>query len=89
MNWQLRGEYLQFDPGKTLDFTWHWEHEPNRPVRTVNIHFQPKASEGCEIILTHGTYMASAEDQEERQGHIEGWTHFLGQLQKITNDDQT
>lgn len=86
MNWRLRGEYLEYAPGESLEFTWRWEHEPDRPVRTVQVDFRLIDPHGSEMILTHSTYNDSAEDQEERQGHIEGWIHFLGQLQKIAND---
>lgn len=82
MNWHLRGTYSTFEPGKTLAFTWAWDHEPNRPARTVEVQLQPQG-DGTRLTLTHGTYTDSPEDQNERQGHIEGWQHFLGQLQSI------
>lgn len=83
MNWDLQGEFTAFDPAKELAFTWHWDHEPNRPVRTVNIVFRSEDGNGSSIRLTHGTYNESAEDQAERQGYLDGWAHFLGQLQNL------
>jgi uncharacterized protein YndB with AHSA1/START domain len=82
MNWHLRGEYSVYNPGNELAFSWSWDHEPDRPVRQVKITFvnQDKVSQ---LTLTHGTYTGSAEDREERQGHIDGWRQFLGQLQKL------
>jgi hypothetical protein len=38
---------------------------------------------GTKLIVTHGFYNDSPRDQDERQGHIDGWTHFLGRLQAV------
>jgi uncharacterized protein YndB with AHSA1/START domain len=81
MNWTLRGAYTLFEPGHRLMFTWAWDHEPSTPTRTVDVVFEHIAS-GTHLVLKHGTYMQ--EDAEERQGHIDGWLHFLGRLQEIT-----
>jgi uncharacterized protein YndB with AHSA1/START domain len=81
MNWHLRGVYTAFEPGRRLAFTWRWDHEPDAPERSVDITFAP-GGEGTHLTATHGTYADTDADREERQGHLDGWTHFLSQLQK-------
>ena len=82
MGWSLRGRYVKFNIGRSLSFTWKWAHEAS-PPRQVEILFDALPDGGTQITLTHGFYTDSAEDQEERQGHLEGWTHFLGRLQQL------
>ena len=82
MGWSLRGHYVKFDIGKSLNFTWQWEHQATL-LRHVEITFEALPDGGTQITLTHGFYTDSAEDQEERKGHLEGWTHFLGRLQQL------
>ena len=83
MGWDLRGQYVTFDIGRTLGFTWKWDHEA-APPRHVEITFDALPGGGTQITLTHGVYTDSTEDQQERKGHLEGWTHFLGQLQQLS-----
>jgi uncharacterized protein YndB with AHSA1/START domain len=83
MEWNLRGRYVKFDIGRTLSFTWKWDHEA-APPRHVEMAFDALPNGGTQITLTHGFYTDAAEDQEERQGHLEGWTHFLGRLQQLS-----
>lgn len=82
MGWSLRGQYVNFDIGRSLNFTWRWDHQTT-PLRHVEITFDALPNGGTQITLTHGFYTDSAEDQEERAGHIEGWIHFLGRLQQL------
>lgn len=84
MNWHLRGDYTEFSPGDVLAFTWKWDHDRAKPVRTVRITLAPVET-GTKLEIVHGTYTGSAEDQEERQGHIEGWAHFLEKLGSISS----
>lgn len=80
MGWYLRGRYTAFQPGVKLAFTWKWDHEPDLPERQVSALFSPL--DGATILtLEHGTYTDSEIDQKDRQSHIDGWTHFLAQLQ--------
>jgi uncharacterized protein YndB with AHSA1/START domain len=81
MNWHLRGVYREFVPGEKLTFTWKWDHEPQLPERTVEVIFAP-ISEGTRVTIRHGTYDSSPADKDDRQSHIDGWIHFLAQLQK-------
>ncbi len=82
--WSLRGYYTAFEPGKNLSFTWKWDHEPDlAPIRHVIVTFETLAEGGTRITIIHGPYAESREDQEERAGHFDGWTHFLGRLQHL------
>jgi uncharacterized protein YndB with AHSA1/START domain len=80
MNWDLRGTYTAFEPGMRLAFTWRWDHEPDTPTRHVDIRFEPVGDIGTQLTVTHGMYTQSEKDQEERQGHLDGWTYFLTRL---------
>jgi uncharacterized protein YndB with AHSA1/START domain len=80
MNWNLRGTCKVFEPGHRLGFTWRGDHEPDRPERDVQVAFEPVGDIGTQLTVTHRTYTDSKEDQEERNGHIEGWTYFLKRL---------
>ena len=83
MGWNLRGNYTAFEPGKNLAFTWKWDSEPElAPIRHVIVTFEMLAEGGTRISITHGPYNDFWEDQEERVGHLDGWTHFLGKLQE-------
>jgi uncharacterized protein YndB with AHSA1/START domain len=84
MGWTLRGTFMAFERGKKLIFTWKWDHEPDLPERTVTVTFAPL--DGITVIsVEHGTYTDSEVDQKDRQSHIDGWNHFLEQLQQRIN----
>jgi uncharacterized protein YndB with AHSA1/START domain len=81
--WHLRGRHTEWEPGKRLAFTWAWDHDPEgTPGRTVTIEIFP-AGEGAGMRLEHGPYSDSAEDQQARQGHVEGWSYFLPKLKEL------
>jgi uncharacterized protein YndB with AHSA1/START domain len=86
MNWKLSGLFTTFEPDKRLAFTWQWAHRPELPVRTVDVLFA-RAASGCRVMVTHGVYGDSAAEQEDRQGHIDGWIYFLGQLQSLPQQE--
>jgi len=85
MNWHLRGQYTRFEPGKQLAFTWKWDHdEEGITVREVMIVFEPLPGRGTKLVLTHGPYAVSADDQEVRiEHHLAGWQHFIPRLQLL------
>ncbi len=77
----LQGVYSVYDPPHTLAFTWKWDHEPERadPLR-VHITLETIDTD-VRLTLVHGTYSASAEDQDLRiDHHLTGWQHFLPRL---------
>ena len=85
MNWHLRGHYTSFEPGKQLGFTWKWDSDLQEPgERKVMIVFTPLANNGTRLLLTHGPYSATPEDQKLRiEDHLAGWQHFLSRLQQL------
>lgn len=84
MEWHLRGRYIAVEPGKRLAFTWHWDHDPaEMPERRVEVGFEPLGAGGTKLTIRHGSYTDSPRDDEERAGHLEGWTYFLGRLQML------
>lgn len=82
MEWRLRGRYTAFEPGKRLTFTWNWDHEPDTPERQVDVLFEP-SGDGTQMTIIHGPYTDSPADQQERQGHLEGWQHFCSRLSDV------
>ena len=77
MEWTLRGKFTEIVRGRRVRFTWHWDHEPLHAVRSVLI-TTGTVDGGTHLTITHGDY--APDDTEERNGHIEGWTHFIGKL---------
>lgn len=74
-NWVLTGEYTQVVPGELLEFGWSWDHDDIDT--TVRIEFGP-ADVGTELRIVHG-----CSSRDEREGYVEGWLHFLGQLEAV------
>lgn len=81
-DYHLNGIVTAYDPPRHLAFTWRFAHEPDLPTRNVTIDFL-YTSDGTEVILTHSEYDDSEADQQDRQNHIDGWTHFLGVLGEL------
>jgi uncharacterized protein YndB with AHSA1/START domain len=79
----LRGSYREFEPGKRLVFSWHWDEEPDMPERVVEIDFLP-AHNGTQLTLTHGYYPDTEAGAEERRGYLEGWLYFLPRLDNLS-----
>ncbi len=87
MQRELFGQFTTFEPGERLAFTWQWANQTELPVRVVDVAFAPTGT-GCRIVVTHGVYGDTAAEQEDRQGHIDGWRHFLSQLQALSPQAQ-
>lgn len=85
MQWHLRGNYTAFEPGKTLAFAWQWDHHSH--ITNVVVNFEPFDDTGTKLTVTQGDYGDSAEDQEARQGHIEGWLYFIEKLQGVAHEE--
>ena len=85
MNWHLRGHYTSFKPGKQLGFTWRWDHDLlETAMREVSLTFEPGINGGTRLLLAHGPYSDTPEDQEIRiEHHLVGWQHFLPRLQQL------
>ncbi len=95
MDWRLRGHYTVFKPGRSLAFTWKWDHDPaDAPPKLVTVDFAPAvapedvlaggARPGARLTLSHGPYLDTPEEQELRvEHHLAGWRHFLPILQRV------
>ncbi len=70
-----------FDRGKTLGFTWKWDHE-SIDVTRVTLLFHPMPNGGTKLTLLHEGYSKNSEAKKTRDEHIEGWTFFLRKLQE-------
>lgn len=88
-DWHLRGRYTVFEPGNRLGFTWKWDHDPpQEPERGVAVVFESVVSGGTRLVLTHGPYRDTPEDQALRtEHHRAGWLHFLPRLQRVLQPD--
>jgi uncharacterized protein YndB with AHSA1/START domain len=84
MQWHLRGHFTDFEVGRKLAFTWQWDHYLQ--TTHVIVDFASLADNGTKLTVTHGDYSESSEDQEARQGHIEGWLYFVGKLQRCIEE---
>ncbi|HKV85275.1 MAG TPA: SRPBCC domain-containing protein [Ktedonobacterales bacterium] len=85
MGWRLRGRYTAVEPGRRLAFTWVWEHHA-ADVRGVEIRFT-RLGDATAVEVRHGPYADTEADREVRNGHLEGWLHFLGRLGTALEDD--
>ncbi|PWT78018.1 MAG: hypothetical protein C5B60_01845 [Chloroflexi bacterium] len=85
MGWHLRGQYLIFEPPTRLAFSWRWDHDPaEEATREVRLTFEPLASLGTRLLLTHGSYQDTPPDQQIRlEHHLAGWNHFLSRLEDV------
>lgn len=83
-DWHMHGHFTDFEPGRSLGFTWKWDHEPDTPTREVAITLHDRAEGGCRITIIHGPYNESERDQNDRASHIEGWQYYCGKLRDLT-----
>lgn len=88
-NWTMRGEITTYDPGRAFGFTWKWDHDPaGASPLDVAIDFEPTADGGTAMRITHGPYDGSEDSQKEREGHLEGWNYFIGELERVATAGQ-
>jgi uncharacterized protein YndB with AHSA1/START domain len=71
------GTYLEIDPYSRLSFTWASDHSLDDSVVTIDF-AEPKPGT-TDITLKQVKFRSEA----ERQGHTQGWTAIIGQLEKI------
>lgn len=75
----MRGEVLDYDPTTLLAFSWAWDHEPELPIRRVEVRAVPQ-DRGTRVEVTHGPYEDTAADRADADSHVEGWAYFLPAL---------
>ena len=90
-NQHLRGHYLVFEPPARLAFTWHWDHDVDEATtKEVWLTFTQLATMGTRLLLSHGSYQDTPEEQEVRlEHHLVGWSHFLPRLQHLLDAFRT
>jgi uncharacterized protein YndB with AHSA1/START domain len=87
-NWTLRGEYIAFDPGRHVSFSWCWDHEPvEHGNQIVDMWIEPYLEDGSLLGIFHGKFAETELDQAARQGIAEGWIHFCMHLAGLTDSD--
>lgn len=69
----LRGRYIVVDPPARLQFTWSWDHDDDESVVSIELMTSSVDSTSMRIRQT-------ASSAEERDGYVDGWTHFVGRL---------
>jgi uncharacterized protein YndB with AHSA1/START domain len=85
-NWILRGEFLAFEPGRHLSFSWCWDHEPvEHGHQKVDMWIEPYLDGGSLLAIYHGEFDTTEADQAARQGIAEGWIHFTMHLGGLTD----
>lgn len=77
--WVLRGVVLAVHPGRSITFTWAWDHEPDRPERTVTLSMDSTTS-GSRLVVVQGPYGEGPDEAEDRAGHEAGWRWFADRL---------
>lgn len=85
--WTMRGHITTMRPGEDLGFSWKWDHEPPEfPPLQVDVRFEPMPNGGSQVKIQHGPYGDSSDEQEARQGLMEGWEFFLSKLQRLLTE---
>jgi len=80
-NWVLEGDYVKWEPGERLTFTWKWNFDPaDLPEMEVDVAFAPYGEHGSMLTITHSPYGDSAADETAKAEHREGWMHFCMRL---------
>ena len=74
-----------FDRGKTLGFTWRWDHE-SIDVTRVTLLFHSIPGGGTKLTLRHEGYSKTSDAKKTRDEHVEGWTFFLRKLQEQSQE---
>jgi len=76
------GTFKEIEPGKRVVFGWGWDGQDDfgADTSTVTITLTPVA-DGTELTLHHTGFL----NQEQAASHNEGWTHYLGRLEKVAD----
>ena len=62
----MAGRVVRYEPGRSLEFTWGWAHEPDGTPGTVAITVTD--GEPVTLALRHGPHGDSAAERESRAG---------------------
>lgn len=72
------GTFREVEPGRRVVFGWGWEGTEDLPpdTSTVTVTLEPVA-DGTRVRLVH-----EGLDADQQARHAEGWTHYLGRLER-------
>lgn len=74
---EVVGEFLVVDPPRRVEYSWRWKDNPEWKEPTiVRVIFNALPHDRTEIVLTH----ERLPDQEQREGHAEGWTNIINRM---------
>jgi len=74
----VRGEYLQLDRPRLLQFSWSFDHEADAAPSLVTVELA-ETSTGTALVLTHNKFA----DADDRGGNAEGWSLCLHRLESL------
>jgi uncharacterized protein YndB with AHSA1/START domain len=77
MDWTMRGEVTDVDPGRSITVTWSWDHEPDEEPQLVTLGVSADG-DGSRLSIHHRPH--NAEQAERRASQEEGWRHFSDRL---------
>lgn len=69
------GEYKTIDRPNQVEFSWHWESEPEDEVSVVSIQLKPNGDQ-TELTIVHNQF----DTQESCDKHGQGWDGCLNRL---------
>lgn len=87
VGYTLRGEIIDLRPTEAV-ISWWFLHEPELPARMVHIRTEANGTgdgDATRVTINHGPYRQSAafpQEDEDRQSHVDGWSHYLPLLQR-------
>ena len=76
--WVATGEVVEYDPPRSVAYTWDWENAPIG-ARTVVRYELTKDGDGTLVRLTH----TGLRSDESAKSHHEGWVYYLGRLKTV------
>lgn len=80
---RMAGQVIRYEPASALEFSWSWEHLPDRPATTVAVQVGADGEGTTELTLEHGPHPDDEPGRTARQEHHEGWEYFLPKLQTV------
>lgn len=74
------GRFVEVAPPRRLALTWRWTTDPSAPGPETTLRFALDVDgSGTRLTLTH----EGLPDEAEREGHRDGWTGALGNLERL------
>jgi uncharacterized protein (TIGR03086 family) len=75
------GTFIEIDPGRRIVFGWGWEGVPDLGPDASRVTITVEPVEGGTLVhLVHDGLT-----DEQAVGHLEGWNHFFGRLQRAAS----